>query len=607
MGGNSSRGDAACYGPVAVDAEDDRTEIDPRANPWAMLAALPLFSGLPKQVVDEAVAELEWMSLPGGALLFEAGTPADAVYFVVSGCLGVYGLGGELVGRIAAGETVGEMGLIVARPRRATVRALRDSELAMLSAGTFERVLLGHPQAILRLARLTVQRIDDRDADRQRVMTPRTLALVPLDEAVDLPLHAGRLVDALGKYGRVDLVGRQRAGSHSPQWFHERESKNDFVVYAADAGDTAWTRLCLRQADIVLVAARARGEAPDWASPRWLDGGMRRAELLLLHEGGFADGAARRWRAAFPGVPHHHLRGPADCDRLVRMLTGRAVGLVLSGGGARGFAHLGVVRALREHGVPIDLIGGSSMGAILAAGVASDWNDDELRLRFKRSFVDTNPLSDFTLPLVSLVSGRKVGMLLRRELGDIDIVDLPLPFFCVSSNLTTGRIAVHQEGPLWRWLRASVAIPGVLPPVFQGGEVFVDGGAMNNLPVDVMRSKGRGPVIGVDCGTDRAFTTDVEATETPSVWSLFGGRGLRRLPNILQILWRAGMVNSTTATLERRLQSDLLITPALESVELLDWKGFGRAVEIGYRDACERLEDGALERLAKVYAPGTLS
>jgi NTE family protein len=607
MSGNSSRADAACYRHAAVDAEDERTEIDPRDNPWAMLAALPLFSGLPKQVVDEAVAELEWTSLPGGALLFEAGSPADAVYFVVSGCLGVYGPGGELVGRIAAGESVGEMGLIVSRPRRATVRALRDSELARLSAGTFERVLLGHPLAILRLARLTVSRIDDRNAERQRVMTPRTLALIPLDEAVDLPLHAGRLVDALARFGRVYHVGRERAGGHSPQWFHERESKNDFVVYSAEAGDTPWTRLCLRQADVVLVTATAKGEAPAWAGPRWLDGGMRRAELLLLHEGGFSNGAAARWRSAFPGMPHHHLRAPADYERLVRILTGRAVGLVLSGGGARGFAHLGAVRALREHGVPIDIVGGSSMGAILAAGVASDWGDEELVLRFKRSFVDTNPLSDFTLPLVSLVSGRKVGMLLRRELGDIDIADLPLPFFCVSSNLTTGRIAVHQEGPLWRWLRASVAIPGVLPPVFQGGEVFVDGGAMNNLPVDVMRAKGRGPVIGVDCGTDRAFTADVEATEEPSLWSILGGRGARRRPGILQILWRAGMVNSTAATLERRQQSDLLITPALESVELLDWKGFGRAMEIGYRDACARLEAGALEQLRKVYAPGTLS
>jgi NTE family protein len=205
------------------------------------------------------------------------------------------------------------------------------------------------------------------------------------------------------------------------------------------------------------------------------------------------------------------------------------------------------------------------------------------------------------------VSGRKVSMLLRRELGDIDIEDLPLPFFCVSSNLTTGRIAVHQQGTLWRWLRASVAIPGVLPPVFQGGEVFVDGGAMNILPVDVMRAKGRGPVIGVDVSNDRAFTTDVEATELPSIWNLLRGDGGQRRPNILQILWRVGMVNSTSARLELRTQSDLLITPALESLDLLDWKGFERTIEIGYRDACERLAGGALAQLRKVYAADKLS
>ena len=235
------------------------------------------------------------------------------------------------------------------------------------------------------------------------------------------------------------------------------------------------------------------------------------------------------------------------------------------------------------------------MGGILAAGVAADWSDDELVERFRRSFVDTNPLSDYTLPLVSLVSGRKVGMLLRRELGDIDIEDLPLPFFCVSSNLTTGRIAVHQQGPLWRWLRASVAIPGVLPPVFHGGEVFVDGGAMNNLPVDVMRAKGRGPVIGVDVGTDRAFTTDVESTEAPSVWNLFGARRGRQQPSILQILLRCEHGQQHDGEAGAAEQSDLLLTPPLESLDLLDWKSFERAIAIGYRDTCERLAAGALK------------
>ena len=581
-----------------MEAQDERTQVDPRANPWAMLASLPLFSGLPKSVIDAAVAELEWIALPGGDPLFESGAPADSVYFVVSGCLGAFGPGGELVGRIAAGESVGEMGLIAARPRAATVRALRDSELARLSSGTFERVLLSHPEAILRLARLSVERLESVRTRGQIPAAPRTITVIPHDPAVDLAPLGSALVEALARHGRVELVGSARASRHSSQWFHEVESRNDFVVYAAEPGDTAWTQLCVRQADVLLLAARAGAAAGPWPCLERQAHASQRAELLLLHEGNVKSGAAARWRATLPEIPCHHLRATRDIARIVRLLTGRAVGLVLSGGGARGFAHLGVVRALREHGVPIDLVGGTSMGGILAAGVAADWSDAELVERFRRCFVDTNPLNDFTLPLVSLVSGRKVGQLLRRELGEIDIEDLPLPFFCVSSNLTTGRIAVHQQGPLWRWLRASVAIPGVLPPVFHGGEVFVDGGTINNLPVDVMRAKGRGPVIGVDVGTDPTFTTDIESTEAPSFWNLLRrGPARHRRPNILQILWRAGMVNSTTATQERRGQSDLLLMPPLASLDLLDWKDFKRAIEIGYRHTCEQLAGGVPENL----------
>jgi NTE family protein len=107
--------------------------------------------------------------------------------------------------------------------------------------------------------------------------------------------------------------------------------------------------------------------------------------------------------------------------------------------------------------------------------------------RIRRSFVDTNPTSDYTFPLVSLVSGRKVGRLLRREFGAACIEDSRLPFFCVSTNLTRGQAAVHRQGELWLWLRASVAIPGVLPPVIADNQVYVDGATINNLPVDVMR------------------------------------------------------------------------------------------------------------------------
>jgi NTE family protein len=263
---------------------------------------------------------------------------------------------------------------------------------------------------------------------------------------------------------------------------------------------------------------------------------------------------------------------------------------VLSGGGARGFAHIGVVRALREAGVTIDLVGGTSMGAIMGAGVAAGWTTAEMVERFHRAFVATNPLSDYTLPIVSLVAGRKVSRLLRQEFGQVAIEDLPLPFYAVSANLTTGRGSVHRSGDLWRWLRASVAIPGVLPPVFHQGEVHVDGGAINNMPVDVMRTAHAGVVIGVDVGSDTTFTSDIQDVDLPPLWKLLGWfRRHKQRPTILQILWRAGMVNSEAATVAGRRLTDLLLQPPLADVDLLNWHAFERAIEAGYRHTNERL------------------
>ncbi|MBS0395312.1 MAG: patatin-like phospholipase family protein, partial [Proteobacteria bacterium] len=343
-----------------------------------------------------------------------------------------------------------------------------------------------------------------------------------------------------------------------------------------------------------LLVARAAATAAPWpvaAAEAHATVLGARAELVLLHDdGGIERGAASRWRAQMPAMPHHHVRNAADVERVARLLTGRSVGLVLSGGGARGFAHIGVVEALRAAGVCVDRVGGTSMGAIIGAGVAAGWSVAEMRERFHRSFVATNPLSDYTLPIVSLVAGRKVSRLLRQEFGDVAIEDLPLPFYAVSANLTTGHGSVHRDGELWRWLRASVAIPGVLPPVFHRGEVHVDGGAINNMPVDVMRSHHAGTVIGVDVGSGTTFTSDIQDVDLPPLWRLLGWfRRHRQRPTILQILWRAGMVNSDAATAAGRRLTDLLLQPPLADVDLLNWRAFPRAIEAGRRHADERL------------------
>jgi len=569
-----------------------------RADLGAVLSGLSLFKGLEPGVIRQIGAAAEWLSLPGGATLFRAGERPDALYVVLSGCLGVFlpdRTSQQIRGRVVAGGTVGEMGMISGRPRTADVVALRDTELARVSRESFDRVFGQYPDAMLRIARLTVDRLEQSQSRSPTALQgARTFTLIPQSLEVDVGGFATEFVQALSACGRTELVWSVRAAAHTSHWFHRLEAANDYVVYVADSQPSVWSNLCVRQADALLLLARAETEAGDWSvldNQRGASLAPQRAELILLHDGDFVRGAAARWIGRHPQIAHHHVNGAADIQRVARVLTGRGIGLVLSGGGARGFAHIGIVKALREAGIPIDLVGGTSMGGILGAGVALRWSVQELTDRFRRAFVDVNPLRDYTLPFVSLVSGRKVSRLLKNAFGDITIEDLPLEFFCVSSNLTSGHSEVHRRGELWRWLRSSVAIPGVLPPIIHKGEVLVDGGTMNNLPVDAMRELGRGPVIGCDVGADRAFTSRSEEIDVPLPWQLMSwSRRARHLPNIFQILWRAGMVNSSAMTAAHREKTDLLLQPPLAQIDMLNWKAFEKAIDAGYEYAARRLE-----------------
>jgi NTE family protein len=582
---------------------NDEDSADPSALvrdvQW-LARELPLFRDLDPALLDALTEAIEWLALPGGTILFDDGDLPDALYFVVNGTLGAYQTTPDghrrLVGRITSGETVGEMALITGNPRSATVIALRDTELGRLPRSAFEQLMLSHPQGLLRISQLMVQRLDSSQRQTRGALRarPKTIAIVPNASSSDAMTFAAQLTTHLEHLGRAELVWHQRGATRTSQWFHAIERANEFVVYVCDVAPTSWSRLCLRQADAVLLIADADAQLMEWPVVDAADQSrqaLRRTELVLLHQGHIKPGSTARWLDRLPGMTHHHVRDTRDIARVARLLSGRGLGVVLSGGGARGFAHVGVLRALREANVTIDAIGGTSIGAIIAAGYALGWSEEELTMRLRRSFVDTNPLNDYTLPFVSLVSGRKVSRLLRHEFDTTAIEDVPLPFFCVSSNLTSGRLAVHRRGELWRWLRASVAIPGVLPPVIYQGELFVDGASINNLPIEVMREAGLGQVIGVDVGADRAFTTDDVDSDAPPLWrTLKWFRARKHRVNILQILWRAGTINSAGQRAARHDLSDLLLQPPLEHIDLLNWRGFDRAVATGYEYAKARVK-----------------
>ena len=580
------------------------------------LGRLPFFSALDGPALGALAAELEWLSLPGGRTLFREGEAGDALYFITAGCLRVTvrGENGKetMVTYLRTGEMVGEMAIVSGEPRSATVTATRDSELFRLSKPAFDQLVDRYPKAMLSLISLLVRRLRSTTYRKEPARVPRTIALVPTGVDVPCAEFAHGLAEALATTGRrVELLDATAMPlAHTTERFSAVEAESDLILYQVDLDDAIWSQLCLRQADRVVLVASAKALRPppvwlihharDWRQP---------IDLIALHDGSGSSPASTigYWRDRLTIELSCNIRhgNRNDLARLARLLMGEAVGLVLGGGGARGFAHIGVIRALREAQIPIDLIGGCSMGAIVGAAVALEWDDAEIEERMRRAFVDSNPLSDYTLPLVALVKGKKLTRLLNEHFGETCFEDVWRPYFCVSTNLTAGALAVHREGALWQALQASVAIPGLLPPIMRDGEVYVDGGVMNHLPVDVMSAMRRGPVIGVDVATDPALTSLAHGVGEVSLWQLL--RRGRKIPPIVDILARAGTVSSDSQTKKSHSQATLMFAPTMGSIDLLDWRAYDRAISAGYRHAIAKLECLDNSVLQGLRAPVRLS
>ena len=566
-------------------------------NMRTFVRGIGLFDPLDEVGVDELLAEFKIVHLPGGATLFSEGDPSDALYILKSGSLGAFrgsrdGLP-HLLGMVNVGEAVGEIGMIARRPRTALVRAVRDSEVLRLSEHAFRRLIMRYPEAMMHSFGIATQRLLA-PTDERRYSTPRTFAILPHDAGIDVQTFARNLQTTLALYGTCALIDGATASGKDSEWLHGVEAKHRFVLYVGDAGMAQWRELCARQADCFILPVSSATTPSPWPEAAFIGTDrtqLRPRHLVLLHDGDIRWGTATSWLDKVHGAQHHHVRSTVDIERVARLLIGRSIGLVLSGGGARGFAHIGVMRALREAGQRIDSVGGTSIGAIIGAGIAADWSHEEMVENYKRAFVDGKPLRDYTFPFVSLTRGRRVSHLLRDEFGTRAIEDLVLPFYCVTANLSIGKACVHREGPLWMWLRASCAIPGVLPPVFHKREVYVDGAVMNNLPVDPMRERRVGEIIAVDIGADDVLHADVEEYALPSWWQLAleRMRGHRPRPGIIGILLRAGMINAEVASVARRAQTSLLLAPPMHEIGLLEWEAFERAIDAGYRYASEIL------------------
>ncbi len=565
-------------------SEDAR--VDPRASGGRLLRGVPVFTGLSGENRDRLAALGTNVELAAGDWLLREGEEADVMYVIRSGRLDVLveGPPETLVRTLRRGDVVGELALLHAGRRTASVRARRDSELLELSRSQFEELVRREPGFALGLTRALGAQLAASRTPIASASPPRTIAVVRLDAGAPGSEAVERFASGLAQAGRLARLDPSRGTEAELLGVIERaEREAERVLLVSGTADEAWTKLCLREAD--LIVALTSGE-PDggW---RVHSAALQGCELLVA--GRPSPGLISSLHPREAQVISDPGKLPRALDRTARRLAGRAVGVVLSGGGARAFAHLGVLEELCAAGLVIDRIGGVSLGAVVAAGIATGADPDAVYRIFRESFEKTNPTADYAVPAYALLRGGRVRRMLAQSFGDLRIEELPIRFFCLSCDLVTREAVEHRSGPLHEAVYASLAIPALFPPMAApDGGVLVDGGVLDNLPVAAMARSGEGPVIASDV-TGRVGS--FRRAGRPRLVRL-AGRARRaltgtesELPRLGETIVRAVTVGSIDTVAAARQHADLVISPEVDGVGLTDWKRLDAVREMGRKAA----------------------
>ncbi|KAL5249255.1 hypothetical protein ACHWQZ_G018196 [Mnemiopsis leidyi] len=630
-----------------------------RSNPSTLEKLTHEFTKRISLFVRQMDYALEWMSLEAGHALYRQGEASHSTYIVLSGRLRsvLEHENGrkELVSEFGRGDTIGVIEFATGSPHTHTVLAVRDTELGKIPEGLLNTIKLWHPKTVSRLIQLLGHQVlgqfkysSKQQPHLQRPLhqsgsgssnihhTPNTnlstVALLPCTRNVPLHAFSAALCSAINTIGPCtrltsSLILKQ-LGCDALNSVYECqltnhlnsvEDQNRIVLYQADPTVTPWTRQCIRQADVILIIAVA-SENPEEYGP--IEASLNemsvraQKELILLHPDTAKEPSntvawlnARGWVSSHLHVrcseyilrdepPHQSedFNPHSDMARVARRLTGTSIGVVLGGGGARGIAHIGILQALEDHGIPIDMIGGTSIGSMMAALYAGETDVGALREKasvFSASMSKLwNKIVDLTYPFTAMFSGSQFNKGIQEAIGEKLIENLWIPYFCVSTDLTASEARIHTEGCLWRYVRASMTLSGYLPPLCDpvDGHLLVDGGYVNNLPADIMSQRmGAQTIITVDVGGQSDNEFDNFGDDLSGWWVLWNryfpfGKTLK-VPNMAEIQSRLAYVSCERqlAQVKSGMEKCYHIRPPIDRYATLQFGSFDEIEETGYK------------------------
>ncbi len=596
-------------------AESDGVHAAVEPEPLSeFLRNAPVFADLPRVLLDRVASLATEQTLLRGEWLFGEGEAADAVYLVRVGHLEVLRAADsgdaeehEAINTVTRGAVLGELALLSSSTRSASVRALRDTELLRIDKSDFDELLQTEPELALSLTRvLSAQLQASRAVPVARRARPVTIALRAASPGVPLLDIADELSRALCAWGKVAVLhpAEGATGSDTPQSPAEAaarygpltgscELEHDQVIMVCGTSSqpTGWEEFCISRADRVLAVVSGpapAGEDSGSEDPGAWTASLRGADLVGFGIEGRA-GDLERWiELLAPGSVHVIRTGPrmrGDVQRTARRLSGRALGVVLSGGGARAFAHLGALEVLMGAGMPVDRVAGVSMGAFIAAQLAMGRDIAEIDARCYEEWVRRNPINDYTIPRAGLIRGHKARAMLERVFADARSEELPRSFYCASVNLRGSRLVISRDGLLLDTVGASLSLPLIAPPLRHGDALLIDGSLLDNLPLEPMAASGEGPVLAVDIkgGSERP----AHGGEAPR------DQSARRLPSLPETLGRVALLSSANTDEAARRFADTTIGVRVPGVGLFEFHQIDHAREAGRRAATQALEGTA--------------
>jgi len=553
-----------------------------------------LFRDVAPEALDALQSASVMKRVVGGEALVIQGDDADALYFVESGRFRVVVNKTRIVAHIETGEAIGELAFFAGGKRTADVIATRDSRVLEVSRRAFDDIARQHPELYAAMLKLVSERLAIATARTSSVTSknPRVIAMLPAGNSQMPDGFLARMAEAFEAVVRpdtpvipIDRATSEAADAHEYQsWLAEQEAKSAYVLIDGSGSDD-WGQMVCRNADALVMVGRPgqadpEANAMETAAMGWI-AEPQRTLLLLRSSAGKTISHSGDWIDPRAPKLHHHVALDTDADfiKVARFLTGRAVGVVLAGGGALGCAHLGVIKALQQADIPIDFIGGASAGAAMGGAIARGMSVDETLDQMEAMFIHAKAMRRLTLPIYSLLDPTVFDSELRTRYGTRDIADQPINFFGVSTNLSTNGLHIHRRGPLWECVRASGSLPTILPPFIDSdGHILVDGGVLDNVPVKVMHGLKAGPNIVVSLGDpNEVWRTDALYNDIRGRWSLLRDVILRRkrateFPSIVEIMSRSMVVASRMASKEMLGEQDILVSPPIiPNMQILDW------------------------------------